>query len=369
MSLFLDQASVEDMRCRPPGKGISQMSKESFPQTPSVQQSLHGLLHAIAGVEQVLILPHTDPDPDAIASALALRHLLAEKRGTNTRIVYRGIIGRAENKAMVRYLGCPLRRLVRSDLEKPVAFALVDTQPGAGNNVLPSAHPVSVVLDHHPWREATATATFPDIRADIGATSTILTQYLRAADLEPPSPLATALFYGVKTDTMGLSRGASEEDVAAYFYLQPRIDFEALATIERAQVPAAYFASFAATLRAARIYDDVLISYVGRMGYPDMAAEMADLLLRLQGVQWVICIGVFEDEIALSVRTLTKGGGADRLVQEVVGDQGTAGGHGAMAAGHISLGARDPELLARELGQRALSALGVVPDLPGRPLV
>jgi len=347
------------------------MSEELLPQTPmpSIQQSLRGLLAALAGAEQVLILPHTDPDPDAIASALALRHLLAEKLGTHARIVYKGIIGRAENKALVRYLDCPLRRLVRADLEKPAAFALVDTQPGAGNNVLPPHHPVSVVLDHHPWNEPAATATFHDVRAHVGATSTMLTQYLQAASIEPPPPLATALFYGVKTDTMGLSRGASDEDVAAYFYLQPRIDIEALVKIERAQVPAAYFASFAATLRAARIYDDVLVSYVGHMGYPDLTAEMADLLLRLEGVQWVICIGVYEDEMALSVRTLKKAGGADRLVQEVVGDQGTAGGHGAMAAGHLMLGSRDPELLAHELGRRALDALGVAPDLPARPLV
>jgi nanoRNase/pAp phosphatase (c-di-AMP/oligoRNAs hydrolase) len=365
------RASLDEVHCRVPGKGISPMSEELLPQTPtsSMQRSLHGMLAALAGAEEVLILPHTDPDPDGIASALALRHLLTEKLRIHAKIVYKGIIGRAENKALVRYLGCPLRRLVRADLEKPATFALVDTQPGAGNNVLPPKHPVSVVLDHHPWRDPTAAATFHDIRAGIGATSTILTQYLRAADLEPPSALATALFYGVKTDTMGLSRDASQEDVAAYFYLQPRIDIEALVKIERAQVPAAYFASFAATLRAARIYDDVLVSYVGQMGYPDLAAEMADLLLRLEGVQWVICIGVYEDEMALSVRTLKKSGGADRLVQEVVGDQGTAGGHGAMAAGHLLLGSCDPELLAHELGRRVLGALGVAPDLLARPLV
>ena len=334
-----------------------------------VRQSLQALLDAVAGAEQILILPHTDPDPDSIASALALGHLLAEKLQIRARIVYRGLIGRAENKAMVRYLDCPLRRLMRSDLERSNPLALVDTQPGAGNNVVPSDHPVRLVLDHHPWREATSKATFYDVRSNIGATSTILTQYLQAAALEPPPPLATALFYGVKTDTMGLSRGASEEDVAAYFYLQPRVDIEALAKIERAQVPPAYFGSFDATLRAARIYGDVLISYVGSMGYPDLAAEMADLLLRLEGVQWVICIGVYDNEMALSVRTLSKDGRAEQLVQEVVGDEGTAGGHGSMAAGHIPLGPRDPELLAHELSRRALKALRIESNESGRPLI
>ena len=105
-----------------------------------------------------------------------------------------------------------------------------------------------------------------------------MTEYLRAAGVEPAPKLATALFYGIKTNTMGLGRAASPADVAAYFYLQPRIDVEALVEIERAQVPADYFKSFAATLQAARAYDGVVISYLGSMAYPDLAAEMADIL-------------------------------------------------------------------------------------------
>jgi nanoRNase/pAp phosphatase (c-di-AMP/oligoRNAs hydrolase) len=334
-----------------------------------MQERLDRLFEAIRGATSALILPHNDPDPDAIASALALRHLLAEEVGVEGHITYRGIIGRAENKALVRYLGYPLRRLAGADLRQPVPIALVDTQPGAGNNALPPKSTAAIVLDHHPWREGTAAAIFADVRSDVGATSTILTEYLRAAGIEPGPALATALFYGIKTDTMGLSRSTSPADVAAYFYLQPRIDVEALAEIEQAQVPAEYFRKLNTTLHAAHVYDGVVISYMGSMTHPDLTAEMADILLRLKGTQWVVCTGIYNDDLILAVRTRSRRGGAERLVQAIVGDQGTAGGHGTMAGGRVPLRDGDPEQMALQLGQRALQYLKVAPEMAGTPLI
>lgn len=320
------------------------------------------------GASKVLILPHNDPDPDAIASAVALRHLLAQSHGIEGQIVYSGIIGRAENKALAHYLDHPLRRLKGSDLRASLPVALVDTQPGAGNNALPPQSNATLVFDHHPRCKATASAAFADVRPDLGATSTILTEYLRAAGVEPTPQLATALFYGIKTDTMGLIRGASPADVEAYFYLQPRVDVTALIEIERAQVPAEYFKRLNAALQAARVYGDVVISYVGAMSRPDMAAEMADLLLRLKGTQWVVCTGAYQDDLILAVRSRHRKGGAGKLAQEIVGGQGTAGGHGVMAGGQIPLQNAAPELLAQQLGQRALIHLKV-PEIPGKSLI
>jgi nanoRNase/pAp phosphatase (c-di-AMP/oligoRNAs hydrolase) len=194
-------------------------------------------------------------------------------------------------------------------------------------------------------------------------------EYLQAADIEPPPSLATALFYGIKTDTMGLGRGASPADVAAYFYLQPRIDIGALVEIERAQVSADYFQKLDTALHETRVYDSVVISYMGLMHRPDMAAEMADLLLRLKGTQWVICLGAYKDELILAVRTRSPQGGAGNLAQEIVGNRGTAGGHGTMAGGQIALKSQEPEQMARQLSQRALEYLKVMPDTAGKPLL
>lgn len=334
-----------------------------------IESRLNALLGAISSAERVLILPHNDPDPDAIASAVALRYLLTQKSAVQADLVYKGLVGRAENKALVRYLDHPLRRLSSANFRQPVPVALVDTQPGAGNNALPPESTPAVVIDHHPWREGSAAATFADVRSDVGATSTILTEYLQAAVLEPPSALATALFYGIKTDTMGLGRGAGPADAAAYFYLQPRIDVDALVEIERAQVPAEYFRSLTAALQAARRYEDVVISYVGPVGYPDLAAEMADLLLRLEGTRWVICMGVYQDSLILAARTRSRRGGAGQLVRAVVGMRGLAGGHGAMAGGQVQLQGEDAARLAHEFGQRALQFLKVPPEIVGKPII
>jgi nanoRNase/pAp phosphatase (c-di-AMP/oligoRNAs hydrolase) len=335
-----------------------------------VQERLELLFEAIGDASSVLILPHNDPDPDAIASAVALRHLLAEKPGVEGHIAYKGIIGRAENKALVRYLGCPLQRLRGSDLRQSAPVALVDTQPGAGNNALPPTSTATIVIDHHPWCKATATAGFADVRPDLGATSTILTEYLQAAAIKPAPKLATALFYGIKTDTMGLGRGASPTDTAAYFYLQPQIDVEALAEIEYAQVPADYFKSYDVTLHATRVYDGVVICNMGPMDYPDLAAEMADLLLRLEGARWVICMGVYKGDLILAVRARSsQQSGAEKLVQEIVRDRGTAGGHGTIAGGRVPLQGKDPEQVALRFGRRALQYLKVAPETAGKPLI
>jgi|YNPNPStandDraft_1061719.scaffolds.fasta_scaffold20007_2 nanoRNase/pAp phosphatase (c-di-AMP/oligoRNAs hydrolase) len=336
---------------------------------PTTTALLDALADAVAGAEQLLILPHNDPDPDGIASALALQFIAQRLLNLPSAIVYRGMIGRAENRALVRYLGDPLRPLTENDLRAGHPLALIDTQPAAGNHALPPGFPVAIVIDHHPLRPSSTPNRFVDVRPELGATSTILTEYLQTAGLAPTTTLATALFYGIKADTMGLGRGASPADTAAYLYLQPRIDFEALAEIERAQVPAGYFKSFAAALRAARIYDDVLISYVGAMGYPDLAAEIADLLLRVQGVRWVICMGVYGQEMIVAVRTRSRQGGAGRLVQQIVAERGLSGGHGMLAAGHLPIGTEDPRRLARQLRQRALQTLGITAKSSGRRLV
>ena len=330
---------------------------------------LASLRAAIEGATTLVILPHSDPDPDAIASSAALQWLVKKKWDVESHIVYRGIIGRAENKALVRYLGYPLRFLADGELSKSLPIALVDTQPGAGNNVLPSSADVAIVFDHHPRRQETSSAVFADVRPEVGATSTILTEYCQAAQVELPPSIATALFYGIKTDTMGLGRGASHADVAAYFYLQSRIDVQALVKIERAQVSPEYFKGLVSALRSARVYADrLMISTIEEMQRPDLPAEMADLLLRLKGVQWVICMGVYDDEMMLSVRTNDEEG-AGRLIQEIVGDLGSAGGHGAMAAGQVPLKGQNPGVLFHRLKRRALEQLSIEPDASGKTLI
>jgi nanoRNase/pAp phosphatase (c-di-AMP/oligoRNAs hydrolase) len=332
------------------------------------QEHLALLLEAVGDAGSILILTHNNPDPDAIASALALQCVLKEKSGVNSSIAYGGIIGRAENRALVRYLDHPLQPITSLAWSKSVPVALVDTQPGKGNVTLPPQSDIAVVIDHHDQFQPITVANYADIRPDLGATSTILVEYLQAAALEPTLPLATALFYGIKANTAGLGRNASPADMAAYFYLQSRIDVEALAGIEHAQVPASYFKSFDTALQTGRIYRDIVISYLGLMDYPDLTAELADLLLRLEKSQWVICIGMYEDVLILSVRTRHERG-AGRLIQAIVEDRGSCGGHGTIAGGQVPLSGQNPDQLADHLGQRVLRYFDISTEGTGQPLI
>ena len=323
-----------------------------------MKERLEALFEAVQDFDEIIILPHNNPDPDAIASAVALRHLLSQRFNIKCQIVYRGIIGRAENKALVRYLDHPLQRLTGCISQPCAPFALVDTQPGTGNNALPTGADIAIVIDHHPQREANGVINFVDVRPSVGAASSIMTEYLRLAQISIPSFIATALFYGIKTDTMGLGRGTGTLDMEAICYLLPKIDLEALLKIERAQVPMGYFKNLAEALNATRIYNNVAISYLGPMQYPDLTAETADFLLRMKGIEWVVCMGTHKERFIISVRT-QKQAGAGQFIQTIVGKQGVAGGHGSMAGGQIIIGDRNPDHLAEGLIEKMRQYLHV----------
>ena len=319
---------------------------------------LNGLAETLQGAERVLILPHNNPDPDAIASALALQLLLAQYFSINATIGYQGVIGRAENRALVRYLDYPLQRLTGDDLQSASHLLLVDTQPGVGNSPLsPEAMPCAVI-DHHPIHSTCKQAQYVDIRPQVGATASLMVEYLCAANIAVDPKLATALFYGIKTDTQGLERGASPCDRAAFSHLGAQVDLKALFKIEHAPMPDDYFSTLTTALQSARCYDNVVLSYLGAMSYPDLAANIADFFMRRQGSLWVICAGIYKQHLYLSVRTCYQQG-AGRLVQNVVGTRGSAGGHGSMAGAQIPLNGAPPDHLMDELSRHFLEQLNI----------
>jgi len=329
---------------------------------------LNCLAETLTGAKQVLILPHNNPDPDAIASALAFQALLTQHFGLDTTVAYRGAIGRAENQALMRYLDYPLKRLTTADLEAASHLVLVDTQPDAGNCPLPMGAIPDVIIDHHPLRTAYREAPYVDIRPQVGATASLLVEYLRAANVPVETQLATALFYGIKTDTQGLERGTANCDRAAFGYLGPQVDLAAIFKIEHAPMPGDYFNTLTFALQSARCYDHVVVSYLGAMSYPDLAANIADFFMRRQGSRWVFCAGIHKEHLYLSVRTSYQQG-AGRLIQSVVGERGSAGGHGSMAGAQIPLNGAPPDHLMDELSRHFLEQLNVPAEYLGEPLV
>lgn len=336
-----------------------------------MQKRWQTLQECLKGYSELLILLHDDPDPDAVASGVALRYLVRERLGMEAEIVHRGVIGRAENRALVEFLKPQMKTLAEDERlpRRPnQAVALLDTQPGAGNSPIPADFDVDLVIDHHGDRENDA-GRYRDVRPWIGATSTILTQYLHAAELKPSTMVATALFYGIKTDTKALSRDTSAADISAYFYLLEFVDVDGLVSIENAQVPPGYFRSLTRAMQTACIYDGLVFSYLGESDYPDLTAEVADLLLRLEGVKWVVCMGAYEDQLYLSVRARSDEADAEALAQEIIGERGSAGGRNTLAGGQIPLDGANAEELVSEIKTRALAYLEIPSTVEAKPLV
>lgn len=317
-------------------------------------------LRQIAGNGPVLILTHDNPDPDALASGKALATLLKSAWNVSSHLIYSGLVLRPENRAMLTILTPEWEHSdVLPDLDKYSAVALVDTQPGAGNNRLPTTFIPQIVIDHHnPTREIIELVPYTDIQADIGAAATIIEQYLEAAGVVPDSDLATALFYALKTDTRGLARGASTLDEVVYLKLLAQIDHSKLIKIEQAGLPKVYFQAFAKGLQAARVYTQTVVVDLGIMHIPDLAAEMADLLIRLDDARAVLCLGIHEQTLYLSIRTEPMGQDAGLLVQHVIVSPGKAGGHGTVAGGQVPLTGLAAPPLIDQIIRRFLEVMG-----------
>lgn len=313
------------------------------------------------GRKSALIVLQDGPDPDAIGSAMGLKTLLTRLADVKSTMAYGGTIGRAENRALVELLNVKLVEGDTVTLDEHDLIVMVDTQPGAGNNFLPADVTPDAVVDHHPLQEATKRCPFRDVRPRYGATATIITEYLLDRDIKLDRRLATALVYAIKTDTAGLTRHATLPDREAMSYLFPLHAPEVLSSIENEKVPREYFRVMNRAVQAATVFDDVVVSNMGIIDNPDMVAEVADLLLRLQEMRGVLALGVHEHDMILSIRLATSELDAAGIIRQVVGKSGSGGGHATMAAGRIRLNGMSRyaiEKLGEDCADRFVSALG-----------
>lgn len=312
-----------------------------------------------------LVLTHDNPDPDALAAAAALARILDECFGRQVTCGYGGIIGRAENREMVRVLKIPLSHLRYLSWDDYEHFALVDAQPGTGNNQLPKRITADVVFDHHPKRRSTAGARFTDIRTEYGATATILGEYLEAAGLEPTKALATAMVYAIRSETQDFLRESAGPDKELYDRIFPLVDKRALARIQSSRQPLDYFRNLHAALENLSTVETLIVSHLGTVEQPDIVPEIADLLLRMEGKTWSLATGLYGDRVYLSIRTTNARADAGRIMRQLVSRSGKGGGHGMLAGGWVAITpgyADDPRGLQEQLARRLARSLKKNPD-------
>jgi nanoRNase/pAp phosphatase (c-di-AMP/oligoRNAs hydrolase) len=281
--------------------------------------------------DRLLIL--IDPDPDAIASALALKRLLWHRLLGCTIAPIRTIT-RPQNQRMVQLLSIGLTPFQELNPEDYNRMALVDNQPSHHESL--GGQDYDVIIDHHP-RVPETKARLVDIRPEYGATSTILTEYLREARIKPSLKLATALYYGIKTDTANFERPAIEADVRAFHYLFGFTRRPLVRRLEFAEFNIPMLGYFQQALNRFRIRHNRLYTFLGPVSTPDILVILADFLLRAGEISWTIVGGIYRDKLVVIFRNDALRKNAGRLASQAFGKLGSAGGHAASARAEIPM--------------------------------
>jgi len=286
---------------------------------------------------RLAIVAHDNPDPDAIASAVALARI-AESTGVEADICYFGNITHQENRAFVNLLEFDLRGLdPGADLSEYGGVALVDhSRPGV-NDGLPEDTPVDIVIDHHPPRYPVE-ARFVDLRSEVGATSTLLVDYLRRLGITPSREVATGLLFGIRVDTDEYTREVSVADFEATAYLVPHADAGTLDRIESPSMSADTLDTIARAITDRERHGSALLSGVGKLTDRDALAQAADRLLDLEDVTTTLVYGISDGTIYVSARARGTDLDLGETLRDAFGQIGSAGGHADMAGAQISPG-------------------------------
>ena len=326
-------AEVADRRVDPTAAVAGAVIEQTTPGSRRAGQ----LRAALGAHESLAVVTHDNPDPDAIASGIALA-AIADSVGCAASVLYAGRIAHHENRALVNLLDLDLRVI---DGHEPVTthdgLALVDhSRPGV-NNQLDSSMTPDIVIDHHTASSAVE-GGFVDLRSGVGATSTLLVEYLDEVGLSVAEPTATALLFGILSDTNDFTRGVSRPDFEAAAWLVPRADLARVERIESPSITASTLETVATAIQSRTVEDGLVLAWAGDVSRRTAIAQAADRLLGLETATTVVVVGVCEAVVHASARAR---GGFDvsQLLRTAFDPVGSAGGHTDMAGAQVGLDA------------------------------
>ena len=286
---------------------------------------------------RLAVIMHDNPDPDAIASGTALAKI-AESVGVDAVPCYFGEINHQENRALVNLLELELEQLdAETDIERFDGVALVDHGQAGVNNQLPESTPVDIVIDHHP-SNGPISGSFVDLRVDAGSTSTILVEYFRRLGIDIDTSVATALLYGIRTDTDDFTRESSTADFEAAALLSQSADTSVLERVESPSVSGDTLETIARAIQNRTVRSSVVTSCVGHVSNSDTLSQAADRLLHLDGVSTSFVYGIVDETVYGSARTSDTTIDIGATLRNAFDQIGSAGGHSRMAGAQIPIG-------------------------------
>lgn len=293
-------------------------------------------------------------DPDAMASALALKRIMSH-RVQDVTIAKVNPVSRPDNMAMVRYTHLKMAPFHPGMLPRFDGFAMVDSQPH--HNPVFKDIPFSVIIDHHPLPEAPYPAAYADIKPQYGATSTLMTEYLYNLDIRPGKLLATALQFGIKTDTDSFERHFYDVDLRAYQYLNRFADPNLLSRIARSEFHLHWLDTFAkACTNLYGMGKSGQYVFLGEVDNPDILVNIADFFMRVYAIRWAAVAGQYGGTVVVVFRSDGISRDMGRYASQVFSDIGSAGGHKAMARAEFPLEAANGAELELFIWKRLTSA-------------
>ncbi len=295
----------------------------------SLPDQARKLLSQFHHEDKVLVV--ISADPDALASALAMKRFLWRKVAGVT-IARCNEIARPDNLTMCRLLNIPTEPLASINPKEFSKFVMLDSQP-QHNNAFKDIK-FDVVIDHHPQGDLNGVA-YVDVRARYGATSTMMTEYLQGAKIKPSPRLATALVYGIKNDTAGFQRPSLEADIKAFKYLFPKATLSVMRKIEFSEMRVKDLDLLGEALDRRVLRKHCMFAYMGEVKSPDNLVQIADFFLKVDIVDSSAVSGLYEGKLIVIIRNTAPRNNAGKIAEGAFGAVGSAGGHQAMARAEI----------------------------------
>jgi nanoRNase/pAp phosphatase (c-di-AMP/oligoRNAs hydrolase) len=309
------------------------MKIKSIPIKKETAQNLKKIMEMVRPGDSMAFMMYGSPDPDAIASALAMHRIIQQTRGlTKYAFVATEPLARQQNIALAEAMRLNIQLINKVDLTAYRLTALFDAQPSFFKENIP-AH---MVFDHHP-REGQWQADLEDIRTGYGALSSIMTEYLLCSRVYIPRNLHTALMYGIKTDTNNFNRDTIFEDISAYTHHSKRANIQLIQRIELNQTPKRFLKYFDHAYHYIKTFPGGYVCNLGVMESADVGVQVADFYLRLIGVNYVIISGIVGDKFIIIFRGDGYRRDCGALAQKTFGDLGSGGGHRSAARMEIPL--------------------------------
>lgn len=299
-------------------------------------------LRELLSYNQIVIQCHDNPDADAIASGYGI-YIYLKEHGKDVRLIYCGsnAIRKSNLMIMVKELDIPIEHVIYVEKEKTAELLVtVDCQYGEGNVTLYPAENIAVV-DHH--RVNRKLPKLSEVQSRLGACSSLVWQMLKEEGYEPnkKEALATALYYGLYTDTSYLEEIYHDTDMKLRD--EAKCDIGLITKLRNANISIEELETAGAALLRCD-YNEQYRFAVVKSGPCDanLLGIIGDLVLEVDAIDVCLVFSVLPNGVKLSVRSCLEEVKANELASKICMDIGSGGGHMVKAGGFLQM-----ELLTR----------------------